>query len=383
MKYPNSLSSKLPKVETTIFSVMSALANEHKAINLSQGFPDFEVSKELVALVNKYMSKGYNQYAPMPGVPELRKVISEYIFERYNTKYDFNTEITVTSGATQALHAAITSIIREDDEVLIFTPAYDSYAPVVELNGGKPVYIQLSTPDYKIDWEVVKRVINHRTRMIIINTPHNPTATLLTRDDMEELEKITRGTNIIILSDEVYEHIVFDDKKHESVTSFPKLAERSFVVFSFGKTFHATGWKMGYCLAPENLMHEFRKVHQYLVFSCNTAVQYAIADFMQRSENLSISKMYQQKRDFFSNAIKDSRFNLLPSSGTYFQLLDYSNITNEYDVDYAKRLTIESGVASIPISVFYNSELDNKVLRFCFAKNEDTLLEASKILSTI
>ncbi len=383
MKYPNSLSSKLPKVETTIFSVMSALANEHKAINLSQGFPDFEVSKELISLVNKYMSKGYNQYAPMAGVPELRKVIADYIYNKYKTEYNPETEVTVTSGATQALHAAISSVVREDDEVLIFTPAYDSYAPVVELNGGKPVYIQLSTPDYKIDWDIVKRVINHRTRMIIINTPHNPTGTLLDRKDMEELEKITRNSNIIILSDEVYEHIVFDRKKHFSVTSFPGLAERSFAIFSFGKTFHATGWKMGYCVAPENLMREFRKVHQYVVFSCNTAVQYAIADFMQKPENLNISKMYQQKRDFFNSAIKDSRFELLPSSGTYFQLLDYSKITDEHDVDFAKRLTVEHGVASIPISVFYHSELDNKVLRFCFAKNEETLLKASDILSSI
>ena len=355
---------------------MSQLAQETGAINLSQGFPDFPVSEVLIAKVNEHMKAGRNQYAPMGGVMTLREAIAGKVEQLYNITYKPDTEITITSGATQAIYTAITSCVREGDEVLLFTPAYDMYAPVIELNGGKPIYIQLKFPNYSIDWDEVKKLINHRTKMIVLNSPHNPTGSTLDAKDLEELEKITKDSDIIILSDEVYEHVIFDEKKHESIARYPDLAKRSFVVFSFGKTFHVTGWKTGYCLAPENLMEAFRKVHQFVVFSSNTAVQYALADYLRSGAHYEIAAFYQAKRDFFNKALEDSRFQLIPSSGTYFQLLDYSNITDEADVDFAKRLTKEIGVASIPVSVFYNGRSDDRVLRFCFAKSEDTLEQA-------
>ena len=322
--FSGSIISKLPNQETSIFAIMSGLANEVGALNFSQGFPDFDISPKLIELVNKYMNQGFNQYAPMPGVQCLREMISEKVFATYGAEYHPDKEVNVTAGATQALFTAIASIIREGDEAIIFEPAYDSYGPAVRLNGGIPVYAQLQTPDYHIDWDTVRKQINQNTKLIIINTPHNPTGSVLKENDMKMLIKLTHNTDIVILSDEVYEHLIFENIKHESVCLYPELAEKSIVVFSFGKTLHATGWKMGYVLAPENLMKEFRKVHQFNVFSCNTPVQYAIAEYLKDKENyLHLGEFYQQKRDYFVNAIKDSRFKVIPSYGTYFQLLDY------------------------------------------------------------
>jgi methionine aminotransferase len=384
MNYPVSISSKLPQVPTSIFAIMSKMANDYDALNLSQGFPDFPVSEELIALVNKYMKAGLNQYAPMPGVLSLRGAISEKMKFLYGASYNPESEITVTAGATQALFTAIMALVKEGDEVIVFTPAYDSYAPAIELSGGKPIFIQLESPNYNINWELVKKVMNSKTRMIIINSPHNPTGSILEKEDMIALEKITRDNDIIILSDEVYEHIIFDDHKHQSVSKFPELAKRSLIVGSFGKTFHATGWKVGYCVAPEYLMKEFRKIHQFNVFSVNTPIQYAIAEYMQDKENyVQISSMYQKKRDLFLESIKGSRFKPLKCSGTYFQLLDYSKITKSADVRYAEKLTKENKIASIPVSVFYSANVDNKVLRFCFAKTDETIIEAAEILKSI
>ena len=384
MKFPNSITSKLPKIGTSIFAVMSQMANEYNAINLSQGFPDFPISEKLIEMVNQYMKRGFNQYAPMPGILPLRQAIADKISDIYKVKYNPETEITITAGATQGIFTTISSLIKEDDEVIVFEPAYDSYVPAIKLNGGIPISIKLKEPDYKIDWNEVKKTINHRTKMIIINSPHNPTGAVLHEDDMKNLEKITNNTDIIILSDEVYEHIIFDGLRHESVCYHPKLRERSIVLFSFGKTFHATGWKMGYCLAPENLMKEFRKAHQFVVFACNTPVQYAIAEFLKNKENyIHINEFYQEKRDYFVNLLKGSKFTPITSHGTYFQLLDYSKISDEKEMDFATRLTKEHGVASIPISVFYNKEVNNHVLRFCFAKSNETLEKAAEKLCKI
>lgn len=379
-----TIGSKLPKVGTTIFSVMSQLATEHKAVNLSQGFPDFEVSKKLIELVNHYMKSGMNQYAPMPGVMALREAISKKVEDDYGKSYNPDTEITITAGGTQALYTAISALVREDDEVIVFEPYYDSYVPAIELNGGRPIFVTLKAPDYKIDWERVKKVINHHTRMIIINTPHNPTSTIWSKADMEMLEKITKDSDIIILSDEVYEHIIFDGKQHESVIRYPKLAERSLVVYSFGKTFHATGWKTGYCLAPDYLMKEFRKTHQFMVFSGNTPIQYALADFLKDKSNYTgIGEFYQKKRDYFSAIIQQTKFKPLPVNGSYFQLVKYDHLSDEKDTDYAIRLTKEFGIATIPVSVFYHKPVDNKILRLCFAKTKETLDKAAEKLCKI
>jgi methionine transaminase len=376
--------SKLPNVGTTIFTVMSALANEYKAINLSQGFPNFECSPALVSLINEYMKKGMNQYAPMQGIMPLREIIAEKMQDLYGAKYNPEKEINITAGGTEAIYAAITAVINEGDEVIVFEPAYDCYVPAIELSGGIPIYIQLKAPDYTIDWNEVKKKVSHRTRMIMINTPHNPTGAVMTEKDMKELERITKGSDIIVLSDEVYEHIIFDGLKHQSVCRFPGLAERSFVVFSFGKTYHATGWKMGYVLAPEKLMIEFRRVHQFIVFTVNTPFQYALADYMKnKSEYLELGEFYQKKRDHFNNLIKGSKFKYIPASGSYFQSLDYSKITQEKDTDYAIRLTKEVGVASVPTSVFYHDPVDNKILRFCFAKTDETLEKAAEKLCNV
>lgn len=380
----NALTSKMPGVGTSIFATMSQLATEHNAINLSQGFPDFSISKDLIALVNKYMKQGFNQYAPMPGLINLREAIAEKTYKLYSAQYHPEKEITITAGATQAIFTAISAFIKEGDEVIVFEPAYDSYIPAIKLNGGIALSVELHPPDYKIDWSTVRKMINNRTRMIIINSPHNPTGTILTAQDLTQLENLTKDTDIIVLSDEVYEHIIFDNFEHQSVCRFPNLAERSMVICSFGKTLHATGWKMGYCVAPELLMNEFRKVHQFVVFTCNTPIQYAIAEFIKNEENyLGIGQFFQQKRDFFVNALKKSKFKVIPSSGTYFQLLDYSKITKEPETDFAIRLTKEYKVGSIPVSVFYHKNVDNKVLRFCFAKSETTLEKAAEILCKI
>ncbi|TND10275.1 MAG: methionine aminotransferase [Bacteroidetes bacterium] len=382
--YNGTIASKLPRAGTTIFSVMSKMAAEHKAINLSQGFPDFECPADLVEQVNQAMQAGHNQYAPMPGLMLLRERIAEKTEELYGAKYDPETEITVTAGATQAIYTAIAATIREGDEVIIFEPAYDCYEPAIELNGGKTIYMQLQAPDYSINWDAVKKVVNHHTRMIIINTPHNPTGAVMTAADMEKLDKLTRNTDILILSDEVYEHILFDERRHESAARYPRLADRSFIVSSFGKTYHTTGWKIGYCVAPKNLMAEFRKVHQFLVFACNTPMQYGLAEYLKKKKHYqSLGSFYQKKRDKFVKLLKGSHFALDPCAGTYFQLLRYNNISKEKDTDYAVRLIKEHGVASIPISVFYHKPVFDGVLRFCFAKKDETLERAAEILCKV
>lgn len=381
-KFPALIHSKLPSVKTSIFSVMSKLAKEHNAINLSQGFPGFDCSAELVDLYGIQLRQGQNQYAPMPGIIELREIIAQKTEEMYSMAYDPETEITITAGGTQALYTAVNAFVREEDEVIIIEPAFDCYVPAVEISGGKAVFFQLDASSFKINWNEFQKLINPRTRMIIINSPHNPTGSILNASDMQRLEKLTQNTDIIILSDEVYEHILFDGFEHQSVARFPKLAQRSIIVSSFGKTYHTTGWKMGYCLAPANLMAEFRKVHQYIVFSVNTPLQYAYAEFLkEKNRYLQLSSFYQEKRDFFLGLFKGSKFEFEPSAGTYFQLLNYSKISQEEDIDFARRLTIEHGVASIPVSVFYHKIKDNKTLRFCFAKNNNELeMAAEKLL---
>lgn len=382
--YPNSISSKLPKVGTTIFTVMSALANEYNAINLSQGFPNFSVNAKLISLIAQKMKEGLNQYAPMQGVPLLREVLCEKMEKLYGVKYNPDKEINITSGGTQAIYSALTAVVREGDEVIVVEPAYDCYVPAIELNGGIPIYLQLKAPDYTIDWNEMKKIISPRTKVIMINTPHNPMGSMMSDKDMKELEKLVKDTNILIISDEVYEHIIFDGQQHKSVCRYPHLVERSFIIFSFGKSYHATGWKMGYCLAPENLMAEFRKVHQYIVFASNTPVQHALAEYIKGSDDYKeLAGFYQAKRDFFLKQLKGSRFTFTPSGGSYFQLLNFSKISEEKDTDYAIRLTKEYGVASIPLSVFFHKPIDNKLLRFCFAKTDDTLKKAAEKLCKI
>ena len=378
------IDSKLTNVNTSIFSVMSALANKHKAINLSQGFPNFKSDQQLIDGVSKAMNSGYNQYAPMPGHLELRDAISKKIELLYNAHYHPETEITITAGATQAIFTIISTFVKPNDEVIIFKPAYDCYEPAITLNGGKTIAIALEAPNYNIDWQKVAQAMSKKTKLIIINTPHNPSGTVMHRDDMLKLQELTNGTNIIVLSDEVYEHIIFDEEQHQSVCLFSDLKQRSFMTASFGKTFHNTGWKIGYCCAPKALMEAFRSVHQFNVFSVHHPTQKALADYLKTPKHyLELSEFYQEKRDTFLKFIEGSRFKFTPSSGTYFQVLDYSDITSENDIAFAKRLTIEHGVASIPLSVFNDQQRDDKVLRFCFAKTNETLADAAKILNTI
>lgn len=376
-----NLKSKLPKTGTTIFTVMSELAAEHQAVNLGQGFPDFLCDEQLMNLVDSFIRKGMNQYAPMSGIMPLREIIAHKYEQLHGAVYNPETEITITPGGTEALYAAITALVHEGDEVIVFEPAYDSYVPAIELCKATPVYVQLTAPDYKVNWEQMKKRITHRTRMIILNTPHNPTGTVLSAMDMVELEKMVKNTDIILLSDEVYEHMVFDGAAHQSVMRYPALKERSVVVYSFGKTYHNTGWKMGYCLAPAGLMKEFRKVHQFVVFSVNTPYQFAFAEMMKQPDlYLQLNAFYQRKRNLFVDAMKSSRFTMLPSAGTYFQLASYKNIIDEKDTDYAIRLIKEAGVAAIPVSVFYHNNMDEKMLRFCFAKQDETILKAAEKL---
>ncbi|MDP3466772.1 MAG: methionine aminotransferase [Daejeonella sp.] len=371
------LKSKLPEVGTTIFTIMSQLATEYKAINLSQGFPDYQCSAQLVELVNHYMKSGHNQYAPMAGLYSLRERIAEKQEKLHLAKYNPDTEITITAGGTQAIFTSIACVIQPGDEVIIFEPAYDSYTPSVVLFGGLVRSVELSAPDYTINWEEVRQLVNEKTRMIIINTPNNPTAKTLLEEDMAELISITRDSNILIISDEVYEHLVYDGTKHFSVSQYPELMERSFITASFGKLLHTTGWKVGYCLAPEWLMKEFRKVHQFEVFSVNSAVQYAISDHLLDERNyLDISGFFQTKKDYFYNLMKETRFDLLPCYGSYFQLAQYSRISDEGDTDLAQRIIREFGVATIPVSAFYSKGTDYRVLRFCFAKKQETLEKA-------
>ena len=378
------IESKLPDVGVTIFTIMSKLANDHQAINLSQGFPDFDVHPDLLALVDKYMRSGHNQYAPMQGVAALRQRIAEKVLALYNASYDPESEITVTSGGTEALFAALSAVVQQGDEVIVLEPAFDSYVPVIQLNGGIPVYVAYKFPDYRIDWDDVRNALSPKTRLIILNSPHNPTGAVFTETDISALKNILLDTDVLLLSDEVYEHIIFDGLRHESISRYPELMERSFVVSSFGKTYHTTGWKIGYCLAPAPLSKEFQRVHQFLTFASNTPIQYAYAEFMKNKDiYLDLSEFYQQKRDKFLSLIENSRFKAMPCHGTYFQMVDYSSISHESDVEFSKRLTIEHGVASIPPSVFYHHRVDHKVLRFCFAKKDETLEKAAERLCKI
>ncbi|AQG79381.1 methionine aminotransferase [Spirosoma montaniterrae] len=384
---PPVLSSKLPRVGTTIFTVMSKLATDLNALNLSQGFPNFPTDPALLDLVTKAMRAGHNQYAPMPGVPLLREAIARKTIDCYGVSYHPDTEVTVTTGATEGLYAAITTVVQPLDEVVVFEPAYDSYVPAIELAGGVPVYVTLTPANnYAIDWAVVREKITDRTRLVIINTPHNPTGRVWTRDDLDTLAGLIRDRDIFVVSDEVYEHILFDGRTHHSLMTHPVLQERTFVIGSFGKTFHTTGWKIGYCLAPKELTAEFRKVHQFVTFSVSTPMQYALAEYLQQPERYqSLPSFYEQKRDLFLAAIAPSRFTFIPTEGTFFQNVSYASITDEPDYDLAIRLTHEIGVASIPTSVFYEPNAarpknDYKMLRFCFAKDDDTLLQAAERL---
>ena len=383
MSQSPKIHSKLPHVGTTIFTVMSRLGTDYGAINLSQGFPSFDCSPELTNLIHNYTKKGYNQYAPMSGVPVLKEKIAEKTLSCYGVGYDSEEEVTVTTGATEAIYAAITTIVRPGDEVIIFEPAYDSYVPAIELSGGIPVYITLEPP-FKINWNSVKEKISTKTKLIIVNTPHNPSGKLFSREDLNALAQLVDGTGIFLISDEVYEHIVFNNEKHHSLMTHPILRARTFICCSFGKTFHITGWKVGYCLAPKELTAEFRKVHQFLTFSVVTPIQYALADFLDKPDAyLTLSDFYQKKRDTFLEAIRGSRFTYEPAAGSFFQILSYKDISEERDYDLAVRLTKEIGVASIPVSVFYQQQNDHKILRFCFAKKDDELEEAGERLSRL
>lgn len=381
---PISLTSKLPEVKTTIFTVMSQLSAQHNAINLSQGFPGFDPPQELIDRVVHHLNAGHNQYAPMAGPVLLRERIAEKIQRLYGAKLDTTSEITATSGATEGLFAAIASIVHPGDEVIVFDPAYDSYVPAIELAGGVARHIKLCAPHYRIDWNRVESTLSNKTRLIIVNSPHNPTGTTLARADLDSLAQLLRRYNTLVLSDEVYQHIVFDGAEHQSVLRHPELRERSFAVSSFGKTYHATGWKAGYCIAPPALTRELRKVHQYLTFCASTPLLFALADYLENSAHyLNLGAFYQAKRDYFLDRLKHSRFRFTPCEGTYFQLLDYSAISDTNDVEYARKLTADPGVASIPVSVFNADLTDDKVLRFCFAKNADTLARAAELLCKI
>jgi len=377
----SSIHSKLPDVSTTIFTIMSKMAQEHNALNLSQGFPGFESDKKLVDLVSKAMNEGHNQYAPMAGHFALRERICEKINTLYGSQYKPETEITITAGATQAIFTIISALVSKGDEVIIFEPAYDCYEPAIVLNGGKPINIPLKLPDFSINWRTVSERVSSKTKMIIINTPHNPGGSVISKTDMLKLQELVKNSGCIVLSDEVYEHIIFDGATHQSVARFPELASRSFITASFGKTFHNTGWKVGYCVAPEPLMKEFQKVHQFNVFSVNHPVQVALAKYLEEKEHyLSLSPFFQKKRDLFLEGLEGSHWEFTPAKGTYFQLLSFKNITDEKDTEFAKRLTIAHKVASIPISVFYKNKTDPKMLRFCFAKTDEVIEKATGIL---
>ena len=373
MNYTHSLQSKQPNVGTTIFAVMTGLANQHGAVNLAQGFPNFDVDPAYISLVDKHSREGKNQYAPMPGLPVLREKIAAKIEELYGAKYHPMNEVLITAGATQAIYAALSAIVFPGDEVIVIEPAYDCYEPGIKLNGGVPVRTQL-TKDFKVNWEDVKQKISFKTRAIMINTPHNPTGSVLLKEDMIALEKLVRDTNIIIISDEVYEHLIFDGEQHQSVCRYPALADRSIVMYSFGKTYHVTGWRLGYCVAPESIMKEIVKCHQFQSYCIHTPVQYAVTDYMDNKEKyLELNSFFQQKRDYFLSLVKQTKFKALPCAGTYFQLLSFAHLSDESDREYANRLTIDYKIASIPISVFYHNFRDDKILRFCFAKTDETL----------
>lgn len=376
------LQSKLPNVGTTIFTVMSALANEYKAVNLGQGFPDFPMSYELTGLVNEAMQNNFNQYAPMPGWMPLREAIAEKAEFLYAANINPDTEITITPGGTYAIYSSLTAILQPGDEVIVFEPAYDSYIPNIEINGAKAVTVDLVYPGYHIDWQAVKKAVTAKTKAIIINSPHNPTGSVISENDIQELRKITEGTNIFIISDEVYEHLIFDNIPHQSMLRYPDLLQRSFVCFSFGKTYNCTGWKLGYCIAPAELTKEFRKVHQYNCFSCFTPSQVALATFLKNKDAyLSLSSFIQEKRDYFKQLMQSTKFSLKDSYGSYFICGTYEQISEEGDKAFAIRLTKEAGVATIPVSAFYQKGKDDRVLRFCFSKNKETLEAAVEKLA--
>ena len=382
--YDNLFQSKLPQSTISIFSKMSLLAQQHQAINLSQGFPDFDIDHKLNDLVTHYISKGFNQYAPMPGIIELRAVIAQKYKHYYNIDVDHDLEITITAGGTQGLFTAIGTLIHPGDEVIIFEPAYDSYSPSIQSFGGKVIPIELVTPDFAIDWEFVNSQITTKTKLIIINNPNNPTGKILTANDIKQLEEIVQNHNLFILSDEVYEHIVYDDKKHISVLSSEILKARSFVATSFGKVLHATGWKIGYVIANPFLTSEFRKLHQFNVFSVNTPAQYAIAKYLEDIDYYkTLNQIFQQKRDFVISELKNTNFKTLACEGTYFLLIDYSDNSTLPEMDYAIQLTEKSKIATIPISAFYSNNLNQQLLRICFAKKESTLIQGIKNIRNI
>ncbi|TDP83018.1 2-keto-4-methylthiobutyrate aminotransferase [Aquabacterium commune] len=383
-RFAHPLNSRLPTVGTTIFTVMSALAQECGAINLSQGFPDFDAPAELLDALDAAARAGHNQYAPMAGMPVLREAIAAKVEALYGAQYDVASEVTVTAGATQAIFTAIAALVHPGDEVIVFAPAYDSYAPSVELQGGRVVHAELLAPTYRPDWAAVKALVTPRTRMVIVNSPHNPTGSVWTADDVAALADVVQGTGIVVLSDEVYEHMVYDGVRHESVMRHPELLQRSIVVSSFGKTCHATGWKVAYALAPRELMAEFRKAHQFIVFTVHTPSQVALAEFMKKPGwYAQLLALYQGKRDIFRQALAGSRFELLPCEGTYFQCVKYGAISDEGDRAFAERLAREHGVAAIPVSAFYPDGRDHGVIRFCFAKSADTLGRALERLTKL
>lgn len=366
--------SKLPNVGTTIFTTMSVLAAQHNAINLGQGFPDFPMSEELIAAVAEAMRTGHNQYTHMNGYLPLREAISEKVEFLYKTKLNPDTQITVTPGGTYALYTALTTILQPDDEVIVFEPAYDSYIPSIEAAGAKAVTLQLTFPEYKINWDEVKGAVTEKTKAIMINTPHNPTGSVLSEEDIARLKEVVKDTEIIIISDEVYEHLIFDGYEHQSILKHPDLLERSFVCFSFGKVYHCTGWKLGYCISSEALMKEFRKIHQFNAFSCDTPKQVALSNFLQKREHYTgLGPFLQQKRDYFQQGMAQTKLKPLPTHGSYFQIYSYEGLSDESEKDVAVRITKECGVATIPVSAFYRAEVNNKVLRFCFSKKEETL----------
>ena len=378
------IQSKLPNAGTTIFTIMSGLATEYNAVNLGQGFPDFPMSEKLTSLVNEAMKNNYNQYSPMPGWMPLKESIAEKVAFLYQTKINPDTEITVTPGGTYAIYSAFTAILQPGDEVIVFEPAYDSYIPNIETNGAKAIRVNLVYPDYHIDWAEVKKAVTDKTKAIIINSPHNPTGSVIGKKDIEELRKIVAGTNIFIISDEVYEHLIFDNIPHQSILRYPDLLQRSFVCFSFGKVYNCTGWKLGYCIAPAELTKEFRKIHQFNCFSCHTPSQVALAEFLKNKEAyLSLSSFMQEKRDYFTRLMQQTKFTMLQSCGSYFICAKYDRISDEKDKDFAIRLTKEAGVATIPVSAFYQNGKDDKVLRFCFSKKKETLEDAVEKLSKV
>ena len=377
-----NIKSKLPQIGTTVFTVMSQLAQQHNAINLGQGFPDFNMSETLMELVNKAMKNGQNQYAHMNGLPLLRERLAEKMYNLYNAHVDAETDITITPGGTYAIYTALTTVLGPGDEVIVFEPAYDSYIPNIAINGAVPVLISLTFPQYAIPWDEVRNKITARTKMIMINSPHNPTGSVLSRNDMEQLRQIVAETNIFILSDEVYEHLIFDNIPHESILRYPDLMQRSFACFSFGKTYHCTGWKLGYCVSSRQLMQEFRKVHQYNCFSCHTPSQVALAEYLKNADAyLQLGPLVQKKRDYFQRLMSVTPFKSLASKGSYFQCYSFDGLSEESDKDFAVRLTKEFGVTAIPVSAFYRDEKDNKVIRFCFCKKEETLEKAVERLA--